>query len=63
MCLITFPCPDIECSIPRDIDEMINDSHGEQMDIYRNQIETDATLQRTLVNAEKYVTIEDILLR
>ena len=32
ICQITFPHPDIEYSIQHEINEMINDSHGEQMD-------------------------------
>ena len=60
---ITFPHPDIECSIQHEINEMINDSHGEQMDEkyeckHCNPIKTDATRQRTLINAEKYVIIQ-----
>ena len=42
---------------------MINDCHGEQMDKkyeckHCNPIKTDATRQRTLINAEKYVIIQ-----
>ena len=32
MCQITFVRPDIECSIQCEINEMINESHGGQMD-------------------------------
>ena len=60
---ITFPHPDIEYSIQCEINEMINDSHGEQMDKryeceHCNPIKTDATRQRTLINAEKYFIIQ-----
>jgi hypothetical protein len=48
ICQITFSHPDIECSIQHEINEMINDSHGEQMDKkyeckHCNPIKTDAT--------------------
>ena len=58
MCQITFPHPNIECSIQCEIDEIINDSPGEQMDM---QYECEHC---NPIKTEKYViSIEDILLR
>ena len=36
-CQITFPHPEVECSIQREIHQMVNDPHGEHFDIkYRH---------------------------